>query len=217
MLSLKLIYTIWFHGNYFLSCLQLPLPWGIPGSQQCCHEAHALWPLWPRGTCSHGAPGVFPPDSQGCSGHAWMMFQAEHGAWLFIGNSDFELLMTLNLLLTAVSLYVSVGLVSKIKIQSRLDDFISLHNITTSLSVNSGFPQQSHELWPVFYAWFSLLSWIPLASKTCKTGSAALKQRFTSLWVWVFGSHLFQKNVSILHRMLSPWIFLISCFVLAQV
>lgn len=81
-----------------------------------------------------------------------MMFRAERGAWLFIGNSDFKLLMTLNLLLTAVSSYVSVGLVAKIKIQSRLGDFISLHNITTSLSVNSGFPQQSHELWLVFYA-----------------------------------------------------------------
>lgn len=70
--------------------------------------------------------------------------------WLFTENSDFELLMTLNLLLTAVSLSVSVDPVSKIKIRSRLGDFISLNNVTTSLSVNSGFPQQSHELCPVF-------------------------------------------------------------------
>lgn len=137
-------------------------------------------------------------------------FWEEHDALLFIQNLDFELLMTLNLLLTAVSLSVSIGPV--LKIQSRLSEFISLNNVTTSLSVSSGFPQQGHELWPIFYSWFSLLSWILLASKTCKTGSAALKQRLTSLWVWVFGSHLFQKNVFYTECCLPEhfW-FLVSC------
>lgn len=68
--SLKLRYTIWFHGNYFMSCLQLCLPWGIPGSQQCCQAALPfLWPLWTWGTCSHGAPGTFPLIH---SGHTWI-------------------------------------------------------------------------------------------------------------------------------------------------
>lgn len=103
------------------------------------HEAHAVMASF--------------TDSQCCRAHiGWSRFGQSMMLWLSIENSDIELLTTLNLLLTAVSSSVSVAPVSKIKIQSRLGDFFSLNNVTTSLSVNSGFSQQSHELWPVFYS-----------------------------------------------------------------
>lgn len=164
-------------------------------------------------------PGTFPPDPQGCRGHAWMvMFWAGHDAlapqrelrfWItYHSQSAFDC----SILVCQCWSYVK----DQDSVKTEWFYFSEQYNYfpNCKLWVSSA----NHELWPVFYSWFNLLSWIlPLASKTCKTGSTALRQRWTSLWVWVLGSHLFQGNVSILHRILSPWAFLISHFMLAQV
>lgn len=127
----------------------------------------------PSLTTRHMLPGA-APDAQSCSGHIWIMFWTEHGALVLHRKLRFWTLHDF-LLLTAVVLGLSVGLVSRSKLQSSLGGFLSQLILTPCLSVNSGFPQCIYELWPVSQSWFSLLSQTPLTSKTCKTGYAALE------------------------------------------